>query len=94
MSYVMFHCNCTESIESVQVFTQEKWSFCDRGQSRSYQIKSMLAVDFIMIYHSFMIRRNVNIEPIEGFNLTSFVQLLDCWFHNQAGWLVAADQPS
>ena len=54
----------------------------------------MLAVDFIMIYHSFMIRRNVNIEPIEGFNLTSFVQLLDCWFHNQAGWLVAADQPS
>ena len=88
MSYVMFHCNCTESIESAQVFTQEKWSFCDRGQSRSYQIKSMLAVDFIITIHS-MIQRNVNIEPIEGFNLTSFVQLLDCWFHNQAGCWVA-----
>ena len=68
------------------------WQRAVKKLSNQINVGCWFYYDLSSIIHSW-IGEASTLEPIEGFNLTSFGQLLsgcsDCWFHNQArlgGW--------
>ena len=98
MSCVMFQCKNVQNQLNLPKFShrRNRVSVTEGSQEVIKSNQCLLLILLWSIIHSW-IGEPSTLEPIEGFNLTSFGQLLsgcsDCWFHNQAGlggwWLIS-----